>query len=191
MRLLSVVNPVNVTKIAFGLVGTAVGTVDTAVRGTARVVVSVLHELGRPEQGAAGPLADSAAPADLTSPVQGLEVVAPPLDEVEGAPKGPPIVAVEPHAPEEPPIDVVGETLAAEAALENRGGSVAAGVAHEPRAASRDEEHGDGPSNLVESDGIDEEVAAALEGDDQSPQGLTQPLLDPADAQMLTAEMDT
>jgi hypothetical protein len=64
-------------------------------------------------------------------------------------------------------------------------------MAHEPRGASRDEEHGDAPLQPAEVTEIAEEASAALEGDVEPEQHLTQPLLDPADAKAAAAELST
>jgi hypothetical protein len=189
MKLLKMANPITVTKGAFGLAGTAVGLIDTVARGTAHIVVAGWHQLGGPpEQVAGAGQPDSAGDIDVTGPTSAPEAE---VADVEGAPKGPTIVPVEPHPPEEPPIDVVGEALAAEAALGDRESPDGAGLAHEPRGASRDEEHGDTGLLPAEADGIAEEVAAALDGDAEPETHLTEPLLDPADAKALAAEMQT
>ena len=99
------------------------------------------------------------------------------------------IVPAEPHAPEEPPIDVVGEALAAEAAAEPGQGTDDTGLAQEPRGASRDEEHGDPALHRAEVDEITEEAAAALEGDVEPEEHLSEPLVDPADAEAMAAEL--
>ena len=200
MKLLRLANPITVTKGAFGLAGTAVGLVDTMRRETAHLVVSGLRELGkvgeeptRPSQHPEAPQPSggaSADRADVTGPTTAAAAAAA-VTGVEGAPKGPDIVPVEPHAPEEPPIDVVGQALAAEAALENGEGPDGAGLAHEPRGASRDEEHGEAALQRAEADEIDDEVTAALEGDVEPEEHLTEPLLDPAEAKALAAEMQT
>jgi hypothetical protein len=173
MKLPTIVNPIAVTKGAFGLAGTAVGLVDTVARQGAHIVLSGLHRV--------------VMSVDESDERQADPV---PTDEA-GVPKGPTVAPVEPHAPEEPPIDVVGRALAAEAALGDRESPAGAGVAHEPRGASRDEEHGDAPLQRAEVEGIADEVAAALEGEPEPPEHLTQPLLDPADAKALAAEMRT
>jgi hypothetical protein len=74
---------------------------------------------------------------------------------------GPQIVLREPAPPEEPPVDVVGEALAAEAQEEPH-----AGRAGEPRAASRDEEHGEAALQRAEADEIALETEEALPGGD-------------------------
>ena len=197
MKLLKLANPITVTKGAFGLAGTAVGLVDTMRRETAHLVVSGLRELGKLGEEPTGPSDSSersegvsADRADVTGPTTAAAAAAA-VTGVEGAPKGPDIVPVEPHAPEEPPIDVVGQALAAEAALENGEGPDGAGLAHEPRGASRDEEHGEAALQRAEADEIDDEVTAALEGDVEPEEHLTEPLLDPAEAKALAAEMQT
>jgi len=110
---------------------------------------------------------------------------------VEAAPAGPMVVPAEPHASEEPVIDVVGEALAAEVAAERGEGPDGTGLAHEPRGASRDEEHGEAGLQRAEVDEITEEAAAALEGDVEPEAHPSEPLLDPADAKAMAAEMQT
>jgi len=191
MKLIKMANPIAVTESAFGLAGSVVGLVQAVAGQTAHIVLSGLHRLGMPDEQRAGTgVTDSAAATGVTDPTTSAAEDAGVAD-VEGAPKGPQVVAVEPHAPEEPPIDVVGQALAAEAALGDRESPDGAGLAHEPRGASRDEEHGDSPLQRAEADGIAEEVAAALEGDAEPEEHLTEPLLDPADAKALAAEMRT
>ena len=75
---------------------------------------------------------------------------------------------------------MVGEALAAEAAAER--GCLTARPGPEPRGASRDEEHGDAALQRAEVEEIAEEAAAALEGDVEPEEHLTEPLLDSADA---------
>jgi hypothetical protein len=145
------------------------GTVDLAVSGLQR-----LATLDEPRVG------DDQAHSGVAT-----EVVEPPTSE--GAPNLP----VEPHAPEEPPVDVVGQALAAETSLEGRQSPEGAGFAHEPRGASRDEEHGDAPLPRAETEGIDDEVTAALEGDQEPEEHLTEPVLDPGAVKALAAEMET
>jgi hypothetical protein len=131
-------------------------------------------------------LLDRTPPADEAADEAADEVAAEPEDAVPG----PDIVPVEPHAPEEPPVDVVGQALAAEADE----GTEGVGLAHEPRGASRREEHGDVSLEPAEAEGIAEEVAAALEGEPETqepPAHLTEPLIDPAEAKALAAEMET
>jgi hypothetical protein len=179
MKPLKLMNPVAVTKGAFGLAGTAVGVAETlaetVVRGTVHVAMSGLQRLAALDRPRSDPDAVTGAATAETSPPQ---------------PQRRPDLPVEPHAPEEPPVDVVGEALAAEAALGNRQSPVGAGFAHEPRGASRDEEHGDAPLQRAETEGIDDEVTAALEGDEEPEEHLTEPVLDPAQAQALAAEME-
>src|SRR3954447_19820052 len=50
MKILRFANPVAVTSGAFRLSRSAVGVVDTVLRGTAHFALSGLHELGRPDQ---------------------------------------------------------------------------------------------------------------------------------------------
>jgi len=179
MNPIKLANPIYVTKSAFGLAGTAVGLAGTAVglagtaaRGTVRVALAGLHEVGHRDLDAAEP--KPAAPA-----------------EEETVPPGPTVVLEEPHAPEEPPVDVVGAALAAEAELGDGQVADGAGMAHEPRAASRDEEHGDAALQRAEADEIADEVSAVLDGDPEPEEHLTEPLVDPAVAKALAAEVDT
>jgi hypothetical protein len=102
----------------------------------------------------------------------------------------PTTLPVEPRAPDEPPVDVVGQALAAEASLGDRQSPEGAGFAHEPRGASRDEEHGTAPLQRAETEGIDDELTAALEGDEEPEQHLTEPVLDRDSAESLAAEME-
>ncbi len=84
---------------------------------------------------------------------------------------GPQVVLREPGPPEQPPVDVVGQALAAEGQEEQY-----AGRAGEPRAASRDEEHGEAALQRAEVDEIAEETDEALPGGDvdvQTPVGTT------------------
>jgi hypothetical protein len=172
MKLPTIVNPIALTKGAVGLAGTAVGLVDTVARHGTHLVLSGLHRF---------------MPGDESDERQ---TDSPPTEEAR-APKGPTVAPVEPHTPEDPPIDVVGQALAAEAALGDHESPAGAGFAHEPRGASRDEEHGDAPLQRAEVEGIADEVTAALDGEPEPQEHLTQPLLDPADAKALAAEMRT
>jgi len=191
MKLLKMANPVTVTKSAFGLAGSAVGLAGTVAREAVHLALSGLHQLGKPDDQRMGDgQTEAAAATGVTGPTTAA-AAAVAVTDVPGAPKGPTIVPVEPHAPEEPPVDVVGEALAAEAALGDRESPEGAGVAHEPRGASRDEEHGDAALQRAEVEGIADEVTAALEGDVEPEEHLTEPLLDPADAKALAAEMRT
>lgn len=176
MNPIKMANPVTVTKGALGVASTTVGVAGTVVRTTADVVLSVLDHLG--EAGEPGTSAERKGSAGAA------------VTDVAGAPPGPTVVPAEPHAPEEPPIDVVGEALAAEAAAE-RGEAFGAGLAHEPRGASRDEEHGDAALGRAEVDEITEEAAAALEGEVEPEAHLSEPLLDPAEAEAMAAELET
>jgi hypothetical protein len=191
MKLPSIVNPITVTKGAFGLAGYAVGLVDTAARFSGHLVHSGLHRVGVPSDPRDGtrqtdsPVAAEENGAPMSA-VADASVV-----EVEGAPKGPTIVPVESHAPDEPPIDVVGRALAAEAALGERESPEGAGLAHEPRGSSRDEEHGVAALQRAEAEGIADEVAAALEGDVEPEEHLAESSLDAADAKAVATEMRT
>lgn len=197
MNPIKLMNPVIVTKCAFGLVGTAVGLADSVGRSTAHVLLTGLHDLKAAADQGTG--AERKATAGATDVVDDAHVPGPTtaaaaaaaVTDVEGAPPGPTVVPAEPRAPQEPPVDVVGEALAAEAAVEPTGHPDDVGLAHEPRGASRDEEHGDVPLQRVEEDEITEEAAAALEGDVEPEAHLTAPLLDPSATEALTAEMQT
>jgi hypothetical protein len=186
MKLPTMMNPLAVARAALGLAGSAVTFVDTVTRGTARVVGSTLHHLGRTEAH------DAEDPTDDTGPTRaagGTKAVT----DVARPPKGPTIVPNEPHVPEQPPVDVVEQALAQEAALGGREAPEGAGLAHEPRGASRGDEHGDTAVPRAEADGIADEVAATFEDDDApAPDDhLTQPLIDPGEAKALAAEMQT
>ncbi|HET7518461.1 MAG TPA: hypothetical protein VFN05_12345 [Actinomycetes bacterium] len=195
MNPIKIANPIYVTRGAFGLAGTGVGLAGTVLRTSAHVLLSVLDQLGQVNEpgtsaegnrsaGAASFVDDASMPGPTTAAAAAAAVTS-----VEGAPPGPTVVPVEPHVPEEPPIDVVGEALAAEAAAERGEAADGAGLAHEPRGASRNEEHGDAPSQRAETDEITEEAAAAREGDVEPEAHLTEPWLDPADATAVEAEM--
>jgi len=207
-------HPVNVTKNAVGLAGTAVGVAGTvareAVHAPAGLTRSAIHLAGAAAgvagtvaretvQGLRGgqhPAAQETASgagdgADGASAAAGATAFAGAGDsDVEGAPPGPVVVAAEPQAPEEPPVDVVGQALAAEAAAE-RGETNGAGMAHEPRGASRDDEHGDAGLQRPEVEEVAAEVEAALSGDVEPEEHLTQPLLDPADVKAVVSEQQT
>ena len=174
MNPIKLANPIYVTKGAFGLAGTAVDLAVTVTLGTVRVALAGLHELTGSDEPNTDP--ESAEPAEWTE-----EVAFP----------GPTVVLAEPQAPEEPPIDVVGQALAAETALEEGQTPDGAGMAHEPRGASRDEEHGDAALQRAEADEIADEVAAVFDGDAEPDEHLTEPLLDPAAAKALAAEVRT
>jgi len=215
MHPLKSANPITVTKGVFGLAGAAAGLAVTVAREVVHAQIAVargaLHLAGsaaslagavaretahalRTDQGDAHE-ADSAGPgdtdeADATGPTSTAAAESS-HNEAAGVPPGPTVVAVEPHAPDEPPVDVVGQALAAEAAAERGEGPDGAGVAHEPRAASRDEEHGDAALQRAEVDEIAEEALAALEGDVEPEEHLTEPLLDSADAKAVAAELRT
>lgn len=176
--------PVGVTRGAFHLAGAAAGLGGTVARETAHVLRTgqgdehVAHTRG---PGAAG----------VTDPNIAGPTTAAAVRDVTGTPPGPTVVPVEPHAPEEPPIDVVGDALAAEAAADRGEGPEGVGLAHEPRAASRDEEHGDAVLQRADVEEIAEEALAALEGDVEPEEHLTEPLLDSADAKAVAAEVTT
>lgn len=217
MNPLKAANPITVTKSVFGLAGAAVGLGETVVREAVHAPVGVARgaiDLAGAAAGLAGTLARETAHVLWTRPGEehvahtsragtaGMSddpniagpttaaAAAAAVTEMAGAPSGPTVVPVEPHAPEEPPVDVVGEALAAEDAAE-REGPDGAGMAHEPHGASRDEEHGHAPLQRAEVDEIAEEATAALEGDLEPEEHLTEPLLDPADAKAVAAELAT
>jgi hypothetical protein len=123
-------------------------------------------------------------------------------------PVEPQVVLREPGPPAEPPIDVVGQALANEAEEQN------GGRAGEPKAASRDETHGDASLQRAELDEIAEEVAEATPTGDldlQTPVGTTGadvgrnpdtaeadlqqpgtlPLMDPATTSEVASEQET
>jgi hypothetical protein len=119
----------------------------------------------------------------------------------------PQVVMAEPAPPAEPPVDIVEQVLAAEE-------QPLQGHATEPKAASRDESHGDAAMQRAESDEIAEEQAEALPGGDidiETPVGTTgadvghnpdtaeadlqqpatEPLVDPATTKAVKAETET
>ena len=158
MNPIKMANPINVTKGAFGLAGTAVGLAGTVVRATVQVLLAVLDQLGQVGEpgtsaernwsaGAAGLVDDASMPGPTTAAAAAAAVTG-----VQGAPSGP---------------------------------------THEPRGASRDEEHGEAALQRAEVDEITEEAAAALGGDVEPEAHLSDPLLDPADAKAMAAEMQT
>jgi hypothetical protein len=218
MNPLKAANPITVTKGAFGLAGTAVGLAGTATREAVHAPVGMTRgaiHLAGAAAGLAGTVARETVHAlwadhgdeppahlrgagaagmtddpNIAGPMTAA-AAATAVTDVAGAPAGPTIVPVEPHAPEEPPVDVVGEALAAEAATERGEGPDGAGLAHEPRGASRTEEHGAAALQRAEVEEIAEEAAAALKGDVEPEQHLTEPLLDSADAKAVAAELAT
>lgn len=218
MNPLKAANPITVTKGAFGLAGAAVGLAGTVARKAVHAPVGMTRgaiHLAGAAAGLAGTMAretvhvlwtdqgdehvahprgaDSAAVTDdpnIAGPTTAAADAAA-VSDVAGAPMGPTLVPVEPHAPDEPPVDVVGKALAAEAAAKRGEGPGGAGIAHEPRGASRDEEHGDAALQRAEVEEIAEEAAAALEGDAEPEEHLTEPLLDSTDAKAVAAELAT
>jgi hypothetical protein len=195
MNPIKMANPVTVTKGALGVAGTAVGVAGAVVRTTADVVASVLDQLGPADASGTGADRTGSAGAvgsgnDRAGAGPTTAAAAAAATEVAGAPPGPTVVPAEPHAPQEPPIDVVGEALAAEAAAE-RGQAFGAGLAHEPRGASRAEEHGEAALQRAEVEEITEEAAAALAGEAEPETHLSEPLLDPAEAEAMAAELQT
>jgi hypothetical protein len=189
MNAFDVVNPVTVTKRVAGLAGTAVGLTGTVAREAVHAPVGVargaVHVAGA-AAGLAGSVVRQTAHALRTDPGAGAAGTVSDVRAEPHVPVDPPI-----DPPVDPPVDVVGQTLAAEAAAERGDGPQGAGMAHEPRGASRDEEHGDAPLQPAEVTEIAEEASAALEGDVEPEQHLTQPLLDPADAKAAAAELST
>jgi hypothetical protein len=186
MNPLETANPLAVTKRVVGLAGTAAGLAGTVTREAVHVPIDMTRSAARVAGAAAG-----LAGTVVRETAHALR--AGPADQpVSGGASEPRVVPVEPHAPEEPPVDVVGETLAAEAAAPSAEELLPdAGMAHEPRAASRDEEHGDATLQRAEVEEIAEETRAALEGDVEPEEHLTEPLLDPADAKAVAAELAT
>jgi hypothetical protein len=211
MNLLKAANPITVTKGAFGLAGTAVGLAGTVARGAVhapvdltRGAIHVASRAGRVARETAHTLGtgqgDEHEAREMVSALradEGEEQGARPRESgstgVTEDPNipGPTVVPAEPHAPAEPPVDVVGAALATEAAAERGEGPDGVGLAHEPHAASRDEEHGDTGLQRATLEEIAEETAAALEGDVEPEEHLTEPLLDSADAKAVAAELAT
>jgi hypothetical protein len=199
MNPIKAANPVTVTKGAFRLAGTAAGLAGTAARRAVHAPVAMTRSaadlagssaalLGTAARGAGHALRtdhddEHAAP----SPGAG----SPTSQDAGGAGASPTVVLTEPRAPEEPPVDVVGEALAAEAAAQGGQGHDGGGLAHEPRGASRDEEHGDAALLRAEVEEIAQETAAALEGDLEPEEHLTEPLLDSGDAKAMASELAT
>ena len=176
MKLMKLANPVTVTKGAVGLAGTAVGLAGSVTRTSAHLVSSGLSLLREHDQ----PVTDDWHP----DAAHAVDVDVPSTE--------PEVVLAEPQPPAEPPVMVVEQALADEAALGDREYPDGAGLAHEPRGSSRDEEHGDAPLQRAELDEIAGEVEATLEGDVEPEEDhLTEPVLDPAEAKALAAEMAT
>ena len=158
----------------------------------------------------AGAAAKKAAPAKKAGPAKkSAAKKAPAKKAAATAPPEPQIVLAEPAPPAEPPIDIVEQVLAAEAEGEPLGGH-----ATEPKAASRDESHGDAAMQRAEVDEIAEEQAEALPGGDldiETPVGTTgadvghnpdtaeadlqqpstEPLVDPATTKAVKSETQT
>jgi hypothetical protein len=191
-------NPVTVTKGAFSLAGSAVGGAGAAARQAVHAPVAMTRgaiELAGSTAARAGSVVRRTV---QSSADMGDEHVAHPREtgsstasDVTGAPTSPSVVPLEPQTPEEPPVDVVGEAIAAEAAARSGDGSDFVGLAHEPRGASRDEEHGDAALQRAEVEEIAQETAAALEGDLEPEEHLSEPLLDSADTNAMAAELAT
>lgn len=171
MNPLKLANPVVVLKGAVGLAGTALGIAGTVTRGTLQIALTCLDRLDESRRQDA-----HTAPSPPSAPAPAQAV---------------PVVPTEPSVPDGPPVDVVGETLAAEAAAERGDAPDGVGLAHEPRGASRDEEHGEAALQRAEVDEIADETAAALEGDVEPEEHLTQPLLDPADTKAVADDLRT
>ena len=201
MNPLKAANPITVTKSAVGLAGAAVGVAETVAReavhlagaaaGRAGAVARHTVHAQRAAQGEHVTSGSAAGDDEAAATGPTTTAAAAAAGDVAGAPPGPTVVPVEPHAPDEPPVDVVGEALAAEAAAERGEAPDGAGMAHEPRAASRDEEHGEAALQRAEVDEIAEETAAALEGDVEPEEHLTEPLADSADVKAVAAEQAT
>lgn len=216
MNLLKSANPIAVTKRVYGLAGAAVGLAGTVTREAVHAPVGITRgaiHLAGAAAGLGGTVARETAhvlwtdqgdehvahtrgagSADTDDPnIAGpttAAAAAAAVSDVAGAPPGPTVVPVEPHAPEEPRVDVVGDALAAEAAAERGEGPEDVGMAHEPHGASRDEEHGDAALQRAEVEEIAEEVLAALEGDVEPEEHLTEPVLDSAEATAVAAELE-
>jgi hypothetical protein len=132
MKLLTMMNPIAVTRGAFILAGSAVSLVDNVARETAHIVLSAAHRVGATaEHDGENARREAGAEVDTTRGPTTDAATHAAGNEVEGAPRGPTTMPVEPHAPEEPPVDVVGQALAAEAALGDRESPDGAGLAHE------------------------------------------------------------
>ena len=180
MKLSKLLNPVHVAhqtaEHAVGLAGSAVGYAETLARGGVRAGAHLVSSGLHPGRETRRPTPRERYATEVT------EESRPDREAPE-----PQVVLAEPHAPDLPPVDVVGEALAAEAAADYEPG----GFAHEPRAASREEEHGEHPLERVEAEGIADEVEAALEGDEDPVDHLAEPLLDEAAAKAVISEMET
>jgi hypothetical protein len=169
MNPLKLVNPLTMITGAVGLTGTAVGVVESVVGATARTARSGLLRLTTLEHSG--------------------------LDDDQGHPEREPTnLPVEPRIPDEPPIHVVGEALAAEAARRDGQSLEGAGFAHEPTAVFRAEKHGGHSCSEQRGREIEDEAAAALEGDrednDEAEEHLTKPLLEPGAVKALVAETE-
>ena len=155
---------------------------------------------------AAGGTAKKAAPAKKSG---GPAKKASPKKSAASGPPEPQIVLAEPAPPAEPPIDIVEQVLAAEGQQQPT-----AGHATEPKAASRDETHGEAAMQRAEFDEIAEEQAEALatgQVDIETPVGTTgadvghnpdtaeadlqqpatEPLVDPATTKEIKSEATT
>lgn len=198
MNPLKAANPVSLTHRAAGVAGTAVGLAGPLARAAAHAPVGIARgafrlagaATGRPAT-VAGDVQTSRPDIPADAPETVAEVAGTPDDGRGAVPPGPSVVPVEPHAPQEPPVDVVGEALAAEAAAERGEAPDGAGLAHEPRGASRDDEHGDAGPQRAEVDEVAAEAEAALTGDVEPEEHLTDPLVDPADVKAVAAEQRT
>jgi hypothetical protein len=217
MNPIKTANPIAVTKRVFGVAGAAVGLAGTVAREAVHAPVGVTRgafHLAGAAAGRAGSVARETAyvlwteqadeQTSLTRGAGSVDVTDDPniagpttaaaaaaaVSDVPGGPPGPTVVPVEPHSPEEPRVDVVGDALAAEAAAGRGEGPEGVGMAHEPHGASRDEEHGDAALQRAEVEEIAEEAFAALEGDVEPQEHLTEPVLDSADAKAMAAELE-
>jgi hypothetical protein len=189
-------SPVTVTKGAFSLAGTAVGVAGTAARQAVHAPVAMTRgaiELAGSTAARAGSMVRRTVQSSTDMGDEHVahprEAGSPTASDAAGGPTSPTVVPLEPQTPEEPPVDVVGEALAAEAAAKGGDGPDFAGLAHEPRGASRDEEHGDAALQRAEVEEIAQETAAALEGDLEPEEHLSEPLLDSADTNAMAAEL--
>ena len=162
--------------------GRAKGVVSTGttVASVARSTTARLVPHPKKHDGAPG---EETAPADTTSDVGTAAAETPIAADVRAAAEAvaeapeevtPGVVLREPAPPPEPPVDIVEQVLAAEE-QQGEGGQVG-GHATEPKAASRDEEHGDAALQRAEVDEIADEVAESSPAgsvDIETPVGTT------------------
>ena len=161
---------------AKGVVSTGASVASAGRSATARLVA-------QPKKGPAGEeaapwshspqAADAAAATEATETPLAADVQAA-AEAVEEAPAEvtPMPVMRDPAPPLEPPVDIVEQVLAAEEEDE----PPHYGHATEPKAASRDEEHGDAALQRAEAEEIAEEVAEAFPAgavDVETPVGTT------------------